>query len=80
LVGGKDDWTPAAPCATWGARVADQDRLNVVVYPNAWHRFDGHRVAEAQGSGGITHHVQPDPDAAADAQSRMDAFFARWLR
>ena len=55
-------------------------RLNVVVYPNAWHRFDGHRVAEAQGSGGITHHVQPDPDAAADAQSRMDAFFARWPR
>ena len=80
LIGAKDDWTPAAPCVDWGARVGDRGRLDVVVYPNAWHKFDGHGSAEVLGGFGVMHHLERDGAAAADANARAEAFLARWLK
>ena len=80
LIGAKDDWTPAAPCAAWGAHVADPRTLDVVVYPNAYHKFDGIGTHEAQGTMGRTHHLEHDQDATVDAKFRAEAFLAQWLK
>ena len=41
LLGGKDDYTPAAPCVTYAdALRAKGAQVSVVVYPNAYHAFD----------------------------------------
>ena len=41
LIGGADDWTPAAPCVELAKRLA-QEGLDVrtIVYPGAYHTFD----------------------------------------
>ena len=80
LIGAKDDWTPAAPCSAWGGRVGDPNKLNVVVYPDAYHRFDGTRTAEVAGGHGVMHHLQYNATAAADANAKTDAFLARMLK
>lgn len=78
LIGARDDWTPAAPCAEWGARVGDPARLNAIVYPDAYHAFDKRNFA--QGQGGVMHHLRFDAAATADADANTEAFLARWLK
>jgi dienelactone hydrolase len=42
LLGGKDDYTPAAPCVAYAETLrAEGARVSVVVYPEARHGFDG---------------------------------------
>jgi len=79
LLGANDDWPPAPPRSDWASRVANSNRLNVVVYPNVWHGFAFMRSTQELGADRKMHRVVGDP-AAADASTRMNAFFAHWLR
>jgi dienelactone hydrolase len=41
LLGGKDDYTPSAPCLTFAGRLRHSGAaVTTVVYPNAYHAFD----------------------------------------
>ena len=89
LIGGADDWTPAAECdemvTAMRSRGAD---ASIVVYPGAYHYFDveGQPLAvltevenDAKPDGhGAT--VAYQPAAAADARRQVEAFLARHLR
>jgi dienelactone hydrolase len=82
LIGGADDWTPAAPCESLAARGRERGwPLETVVYPGAYHGFDGPsgrvrlRVDVPNGvAPGKGVHVGPDPAARADAKRRVETF------
>jgi len=81
LLGGKDDWTPAAPCEAL-AHSASRNRghITAVVYPDAYHAFDsagiiGRRIVQdARGSLGAT--IQYDPKAHEDSEKQVRDFLA----
>jgi len=89
LIGGADDWTPAATCqrmvAAMAARGAD---ASIVVYPGAYHYFDVEgreltvlgEVENELKPGGFGATVSYQAAAAADAQRQVEAFLARYLR
>ena len=81
LAGGKDDWTPPAPCVAWGARVGDRAMLDVVLYPTAYHGFDRNFPdVDVMGADGRMHHMAYDRSVSADAATKVDAFLTRWLK
>lgn len=82
LIGDKDDWTPADRCRQLqAAGFVQPDLVEVVYYPNAFHSFDNNaRDRTVPGGGGKVHRLAYDPEAAADAEARTRAFFARLLR
>ncbi|WP_207538217.1 dienelactone hydrolase family protein [Sabulicella rubraurantiaca] len=68
LLGGSDDWTPAAPCEGWAARAPG--RVVAATFSGAHHGFDGL-------SGGLRRRSLPDgrtvslgPDGAARGEAR----------
>ena len=81
LMGDADDWTPAAPCSAFVARLKNNDQpATLTLYPGAYHDFDNPagklRVRTevpngVNGSKGVT--VAPDPKAREDAMARIDA-------
>lgn len=84
LLGGKDDWTPAAPCealATSATRAGR--RVTAVLYPDAYHHFDGAEVRrrtlvpDALGGRGAT--IEYNPRAHEDAEKQVRAFLAAHL-
>jgi dienelactone hydrolase len=88
LIGGADDWTPAATCQ----RMADAMALrgadvSIVVYPGAYHYFDveGRELtvlAEVENElkpGGFGATVSYQAAAAADARRQVEAFLAKHL-
>jgi len=85
LLGGKDDWTPAAPCEAL-AQSASRTRghITAVVYPDAFHAFDspgiiGRRmVPDARGGLGAT--IEYNPKAHEDAEKQVRAFLAQNLK
>lgn len=88
LIGERDDWTPAAPCAKLAedARHAGQP-VAIKVYPGAHHSFDSDRPvrfraervnANAPGGRGAT--TGGDPQAWQDSIREVVAFFARHLQ
>jgi dienelactone hydrolase len=85
LLGGKDDWTPAAPCEAL-AQSASRTRGHVtaVVYPDAFHAFDspgiiGRRmVPDARGGLGAT--IEYNPKAHEDSEKQVRAFLAQNLK
>jgi len=85
LIGAKDDWSPAPPCQALAQSAGAAGRpVRIVVYPNAYHHFDGaevHKrtfVAEARGGRGAT--VDYDPRAHEDAEKQVRSFLAATLR
>src|SRR5262249_4117464 len=89
LIGGADDWTPAAKCAEMvEAMKAKGADASIVVYPGAYHYFDvvGQRLEVLEqvenelkpGGHGATVSYQAAADAAAHRQ--VDAFLARYLK
>jgi hypothetical protein len=77
LLGGKDDWAPAAPCeAPARSAAAARRSATAVVHPDPCHHLDGADVgklaivAEARGGGGAT----VDHDPRADAEKQVRAF------
>lgn len=82
LIGDKDDWTPAENCRRLQAAGFTQPGLvDIVYYPTAYHSFDS-RAADRTitVADGKQHRLAYDPRAAADAEARSKAFFARYLR
>ena len=88
LIGGADDWTPAAKCVemvdAMKARGAD---ATIVIYPGAYHYFDkeGQRrellpdVENETRPGGFGATVAYQADAAADAYHQVERFLGRHL-
>jgi len=90
LVGGLDDWTPAAPCVSLVERARLRGApVTIKVYPDAHHSFDApatplryrpevrNHSKTTDGSCGAT--VGTDPEARADAIVEVTRFFAREL-
>jgi dienelactone hydrolase len=89
LIGEADDWTPAAQCRemveAMRSRGAD---ATIASYPGAYHYFDveGQRrevldqVENDNRSGGFGATVSYQPEAAADARRRIEAFLTRHLK
>lgn len=82
LTGDKDDWTPADRCrALQAAGFARPDLVEAIYYPNAYHSFDVQAADRVVlGAAGKTHRLSYDFVAAADAEARTRAFFAKYLR
>jgi len=89
LIGDADDWTLPAPCIEMvqGMRSRGAD-VSLAVYPGAVHYFDTEGPARVV-LPDVTNRNRPggccgatigyDPEAAADARRRVEAFFARHL-
>lgn len=87
LIGGRDDWTPAAACQELAAGA--ETRLAPVllhVYPEAQHSFDNPAATRQflpnvenanRPGGGAT--IGYDPEARADAVARVTSFLAQHL-
>ena len=85
LMGDADDWTPAAPCVTFAARLKNNDQpASLTLYPGAFHDFDNPagklRVRTEVPNGvnagkGVT--VGPDPKAREDAMAKIDALLRK---
>ena len=79
LLGGKDDWTPAAPCESLAHAASRAGRrVTAVLYPDAYHHFDGAEVRgrrivpEARGGLGAT--LEYNPRAHEDAEKQVRTF------
>lgn len=85
LIGDADDWTPAAPCTTFAARLKNNDQpVGLTLYPGAFHDFDNpagkFRVRSEVPNGvnagkGVT--VGPDPKAREDAMAKIDVLLVK---
>ncbi len=71
LIGGLDMWTPAHRCEVMIQ--TDADRLDLVIYPNAYHSFDAPGVDSIY----LGNRVAYDARTAQDAVQRARAFFKR---
>ena len=85
LLGGKDDWTPAAPCEALAQAASRAGRkVTAVVYPDAYHHFDGAEVKrrtiihDARGGLGAT--IEYNPRAHEDAEKQVLAFLKENLK
>jgi dienelactone hydrolase len=82
LIGDRDDWTPAGNCRrTQAAGFTRPELVEAIYYPKAYHSFDSRApdrtIVVADGR---RHHLAYDPAAAADAEARTKAFFAKLLK
>ncbi len=85
LMGEADDWTPAAPCSAFAARLKNNGQsVSLTLYPGAYHDFDNPagklRVRSEVPNGvnpgkGVT--VAPDPKAREDAMAKIDALLVK---
>ncbi len=75
LIGEADDWTRAWNCETMELPDATQS-FELVVYPGATHAFDW----EGEDLVYLGHKLSYDPEAAADAYRRLEAFLALHLQ
>jgi dienelactone hydrolase len=86
LLGAEDVWTPAAPCKELlDAAAARGSRVEMQVYPGAYHGFDRanspiHEYPEYRTSAGVVPILGTDPAARQDALTRVPAFLARFLQ
>ena len=89
LIGGADDWTPAAKCDEMVTAMRSRGaEASIVVYPGAYHYFDVEGqplevLAEVENDAKPDGHgatVAYQPAAAADARRQVEAFLARHLR
>jgi dienelactone hydrolase len=75
LIGDADDWTPAEACRKMVARSnGDGPRIDLVVYPGAYHGFDFPQLQP--GISFLGHWLQYDERAAADAWEKVTAYLA----
>jgi dienelactone hydrolase len=76
LIGGADEWTPAARCLRWrDAAQTNGHTLEFKVYPGALHAFDA-LIKPGWFAG---HYIGRDDNAAADSVAETQAFFAQRL-
>jgi dienelactone hydrolase len=88
LIGGADDWTPAAVCREMvDAMRARGSDVSIVVYPGAYHYFDVEGLERTELSevenelkpGGHGATVAYQAAADTDAHRQVEVFFARHL-
>jgi dienelactone hydrolase len=73
LIGGADEWTPAARCERWVQQAqANGHALRFKIYPGALHAFD----ALSKPAWFAGHYIGRDDAAASDAVAETQAFFA----
>ena len=76
LIGGADEWTPAARCERWRALANPNGHtLEMTVYPGAFHAFD----APSPPHDFAGHHVGQDPAARSASIAATQGFFAARL-
>ena len=60
LIGGADDWTPAAPCEALAGAVRARGRpMEIVTYPGAYHDFDNPGLTRQRVRTDVPNGVQP---------------------
>ena len=85
LIGAEDNWTPLAPCKTFlDGAIARGARVEVQIYPGAYHAFDApnltrRELPDYRTRAGVVPIVATDSAARADALVRVPAFLARLL-
>lgn len=83
LVGAADDWTPAEPCIQLAGKASAGAALQIEVYPDAFHGFDGTapvRLRTDVPNGvrpGEGVHVGSQPAARAASAAALEAFLRR---
>lgn len=78
LDGSADDWIPPVPCQTLAhSAQALGKNVQIVTYPGATHAFNQPSSHTRIVNG---HTLTYDPQATADADARMKAFFRQYLR
>jgi len=77
LLGGRDDWAPAAPCVAL-ANAQANGIMQFQLYPEAYHAFDAASGIERPHSA-YGHMLAYDPAATADARKRVSEFLYRYL-
>jgi dienelactone hydrolase len=77
LLGGKDDWTPAAPCVAL-ANAQANGIMQTIVYPNAYHSFDAASGIEKPHIA-YGHLLAYDPGVTVDAHKRVPEFLSQYL-
>ena len=81
LVGDLDDWTPAALCQRSLSAHKTSREVILKVYPGAYHAFDADGADTAmKGSGGISHRLKYNPEAATDAHLQVKEFLGKHLK
>ena len=85
LLGGKDDWTPAAPCESLAHAASRVGRtVTAVLYPDAYHAFDAagirQRTIVPDARGGLGATIDYNPRAHEDAEKQVRAFLAANLK
>jgi dienelactone hydrolase len=85
MMGDADVWTPAAPCQdAMSAAVGRGAKVEMQVYPGAYHGFDASNVPKQElpdyrTRAGVVPIIGTDPSARADALQQVPAFLARYL-
>ncbi len=85
LTGAEDVWTPAAPCKAFvDGAIARGSRIEMQIYPGAYHDFDWPNLPrrerpEFRTREGVVPIEATDPAARQDAFARVPAFLARYL-
>jgi dienelactone hydrolase len=86
LMGTADVWTPLAPCKEFlDGAVARGSRIELQIYPDAYHGFDAPNQPRRElpayvTRSGVVPVVGTDPAGRADALARVPGFFGRLLR
>jgi dienelactone hydrolase len=85
LVGGRDDWTPPEPCEKLAGTAKDAGRpVSIVVYPDAYHHFDGadlkKRVYSSVARGGKGATMEYNPKAHADSEKQVRVFLETHMK
>jgi dienelactone hydrolase len=85
LLGAEDVWTPAAPCKAFlDGATGRGARIEVQIYPGAYHGFDRansprRELPEYRTAADVVPVVGTEPAARQDALSRVPTFLARFL-
>jgi len=79
LIGEEDDWCPASKCEMqynyWSGKGSKYE-FKLKLYPNAYHAFDYEGLKEYY----LGHHVEYNPEVAADAIIQTRDFLAKYLK
>lgn len=85
LIGGADDWTPAAPCVALAESAQKRGApMQIVTYPGAYHDFDNPGLAQVHLRKDVPNgvhpgqgvHTGPDATAREAAKVRVQAFLS----
>ena len=77
LIGEKDDWCPADRCIKTKEYLEAEStdyEFKLILYSNTFHSFDFGIIEDFEG-----HHIEPNPEATADAVIQTRSFLSKYL-